>query len=143
MKTNKELVEEYLEIHQDLKKVCYDLSIHFFEVCRKHSISHLFYDLSSRNFEDLEFNWDGEGFNIGYTSWYASEDSRYFNHFTEEEISNPELIQKKVDLSVEKQKQQNLLREKMEEDLKNKTLQQERELYLKLKQKYESNNSEE
>lgn len=136
MENIREKIEQYKVIEKEIKQLCYELSNQYSAYCKEKGVSLWIYDFSGKKIEDLNFSFDWDTFDIGYSEFRCGDEDRFYTSFTEEELINPDLIKKKIDDKAEENRLTELRREMYSKQSKERSEQRERELYLELKKKY-------
>jgi hypothetical protein len=144
----KDKLKNYVEIHNELKNHCYELSNKWSKYRKSLDIivqdweCHI-YDYSNMNINDLDFEYEDGSFKIGYEFTDRCGDTDYFyTYFSINKIENEDLIKEEIDKIYEKLKKK---KEKELEEAEKKKIKEEEEkkkreyeLYKSLKEKFEN-----
>lgn len=139
----KEKLETYIQTHDELKQICYDLCNKWHKYITElephfniyNCVGSISYEYD--NINELEFTYEYDEFKIGYSEYRCGESDDYYTYIKTDEILDESLIKLKIDnhhrQSIEKIEKEKIEKEKEKELRKS----NEYKIYLELKKKYE------
>jgi hypothetical protein len=98
----KEKLETYMQMHDELKQICYDLCNKWYKyISELEPNIKIFYtgvgSMPYKNIDELEFTYEYGEFKIGYSEYRCGESDDYYTYIKIDELLDESLIKLKID----------------------------------------------